>query len=47
VGDVLDVGALGAVAFRRAAARTLLRPGVWIAVVVLAGAVYWLVTRNR
>jgi len=44
---VLDVGALGAVAIRRATARTLLRPGVWIALVVLGAAIYWLVFRGR
>ena len=41
----LDVGALGAVAARRATLRTLRRPGFWIAVVALALAVYWLLHR--
>jgi carbon monoxide dehydrogenase subunit G len=41
----LDVGALGAVAARRAALRTLRRPGFWIAVVVLALLGYWLLKR--
>jgi carbon monoxide dehydrogenase subunit G len=40
--DVLDVGSLGAAAFGRAAARTLRRPGFWIAVAVLGLVVYWL-----
>lgn len=39
--DVLDVGALGAAAARRAAIRTLSRPGFWIAVVVLAVLLWW------
>ncbi|HKI05837.1 MAG TPA: SRPBCC family protein [Thermoanaerobaculia bacterium] len=39
---VLDVGALGAQAAGRAAARTLSRPGFWIAVIVLALLLYWL-----
>ena len=43
-GDVLDVGSLGAQAAGRAAARTL-RPGFWIAFIVLALLVYWLVRR--
>jgi carbon monoxide dehydrogenase subunit G len=41
----LDVGALGAVAARRAAVRTLRRPGFWIAAVVLALIGYWLANR--
>jgi carbon monoxide dehydrogenase subunit G len=41
----LDVGALGAVAARRAALRTLRRPGFWIAVVALALLGYWLANR--
>jgi carbon monoxide dehydrogenase subunit G len=41
----LDVGALGAVAARRATLRTLRRPGFWIAVVVLALICYWLANR--
>ena len=41
----LDVGALGAVAARRAALRTLRRPGFWIAVFALALICYWLVNR--
>jgi hypothetical protein len=43
--NVLDVGSLGATAAGRAAARTLSRPGFWIAVIVLALLVYWLVNR--
>ena len=41
--NVLDVGSLGAKAASRAAARTLTRPGFWIAVIVLAVLVYLLV----
>ncbi len=41
----LDVGALGAVAARRAARRTLRRPGFWIAVFALALICYWLANR--
>ncbi len=41
--NVLDVGSLGAKAAGRAAARTLTRPVFWIAVIVLALLVYWLV----
>jgi len=41
----LDVGALGAVAARRAAQRTLRRPGFWIAIVALALICYWLASR--
>lgn len=41
----LDVGALGAVAARRAALRTLRRPGFWIAIFALALICYWLVNR--
>jgi hypothetical protein len=40
--DVLDVGALGAAAAGRAATRTLRRPGFWIAVLVLAALIYFL-----
>jgi carbon monoxide dehydrogenase subunit G len=43
--NVLDVGSLGAKAAGRAAARTLTRPAFWIAVIVLALLVYWLVNR--
>ena len=43
--NVLDVGSLGAAAAGRAAARTFTRPGFWIAVIVLALLVYWLVNR--
>jgi hypothetical protein len=39
--DVLDVGSIGAKAAGRAAARTLTRPVVWIALIVLALVVYW------
>jgi uncharacterized protein len=38
----LDVGALGAQAAGRAAGRTLQRPGFWIALIVLALLLYWL-----
>jgi uncharacterized protein len=38
----LDVGALGAQAAGRAAGRTLQRPGFWIAAIVLALILYWL-----
>jgi carbon monoxide dehydrogenase subunit G len=41
----LDVGTLGAVAARRAALRTLRRPGFWIAVFALALICYWLANR--
>ena len=40
--DVLDVGSLGAKAAGRAAARTLSRPIVWIAAIVFALIVFWL-----
>lgn len=43
--NVLDVGSLGAAAAGRAAARTFTRPGFWIAVIVLALLVYWLINR--
>jgi carbon monoxide dehydrogenase subunit G len=43
--DVLDVGAIGAAAFGRAAARLLRRPGFWIAVGALGFVVYWLASR--
>jgi carbon monoxide dehydrogenase subunit G len=38
--EVLDVGALGAAAARRAAGRTLHRPGFWLALAVLAILIY-------
>lgn len=38
----LDIGSLGAAAAGRAAGRTLQRPGFWIAVIVLALLLYWL-----
>jgi hypothetical protein len=41
----LDLGALGAAAAGRAAARTLRRPGFWIAVAVVAVLVWWIVLR--
>jgi len=41
----LDVGALGAQAARRAAVRTVSRPGFWIGVVVLGLLIYWLASR--
>jgi carbon monoxide dehydrogenase subunit G len=44
--NVLDVGSLGAKAAGRAAARTLTRPAFWVAVIVLALLVYWLVNRS-
>ena len=37
----LDLGALGAAAAGRAATRALRRPAFWIAVLVVAAAVYW------
>jgi len=42
VPDVLDVGAIGAAAAGRAAARMLERPGFWIAVVAVAALVVFL-----
>jgi carbon monoxide dehydrogenase subunit G len=39
--EALDVGAIGAVALRRAAGRALRRPGFWIAVAVVAALVAW------
>jgi carbon monoxide dehydrogenase subunit G len=42
---VLDVGSLGALAARRAAGRTLRRPGFWIAVAVVAALIVWLSLR--
>jgi len=41
----LDVLSLGRAAAGRAAARTLRRPGFWIAVVLLAVLIYWLLSR--
>jgi carbon monoxide dehydrogenase subunit G len=38
--EVLDVGSLGAAAARRAAGRTLHRPGFWLALAVLAILIY-------
>lgn len=38
----LDIGSLGAAAASRAAGRMLQRPGFWIAVIVLALLLYWL-----
>lgn len=38
----LDIGSLGAAAAGRAAGRMLQRPGFWIAVIVLALLLYWL-----
>lgn len=38
----LDIGSLGAAAAGRAATRMLQRPGFWIAVIVLALLLYWL-----
>ncbi|MBW8876179.1 MAG: SRPBCC family protein [Acidobacteria bacterium] len=43
--NVLDVGSLGAAAAGRAASRLLSNPVFWIAVIVLALLVYWLVNR--
>jgi carbon monoxide dehydrogenase subunit G len=43
--NVLDVGAIGAAAFGRAAARALRRPAFWIAVAVAGLVVYWLAIR--
>lgn len=40
--DHLDVGALGAVAARRAAGRTLRRPAFWIVLAAIAAIVYWI-----
>ena len=40
--DVLDVGALGAAAAGRAAARTLRRPVFWVAALALVVLLYWL-----
>jgi carbon monoxide dehydrogenase subunit G len=39
--EVLDVGAIGAAAARRAAGRTLRRPGFWIVLAALALLIYW------
>ncbi len=39
--QALDLGALGAAAAGRAATRALRRPAFWIAVLVVAAAVYW------
>lgn len=41
----LDIGSLGAAAAGRAAGRMLQRPGFWIAVIVLALLLYWLLSR--
>lgn len=41
----LDVLSLGGAAAGRAAGRTLRRPGFWIAVVLLAVLIYWLLSR--
>jgi uncharacterized protein len=38
--NVLDVGALGATAARRAVGRTVRRPGFWMAAAVIAGLIY-------
>jgi carbon monoxide dehydrogenase subunit G len=46
VQSVLDAGALGRVAAGRAAARTFRRPRVWIAVILIALAVYYLLTQR-
>lgn len=43
--EVLDLGAIGAQAAGRAAVRTLMTPGFWIAVAVIAGLVYLLFIR--
>jgi carbon monoxide dehydrogenase subunit G len=43
--NVLDVGALGTAALGHAAARTLRRPGFWIAAALLVLIVYWLASR--
>jgi carbon monoxide dehydrogenase subunit G len=43
--DFLDVGAIGATAARRAAARTLRRPALWIALAVAAAIVGWWLLR--
>jgi carbon monoxide dehydrogenase subunit G len=40
----LDIGSLGAAAAGRAAGRMLQRPGFWIAVIVLALLLYWLLS---
>ena len=40
--EALDIGSLGAAAAGRAASRMLQRPGFWIAVIVLALLLYWL-----
>lgn len=40
----LDIGSLGAAAAGRAASRMLQRPGFWIAVIVLALLLYWLLS---
>jgi uncharacterized protein len=41
--EALDIGALGAAAAGRAAGRMLQRPGFWIALLVLAAVIYFLV----
>jgi carbon monoxide dehydrogenase subunit G len=43
--NVLDVGALSTVALRRAAMRTLRRPGFWITLAAVVLIIYWLATR--
>jgi carbon monoxide dehydrogenase subunit G len=43
--NVLDVGSLGAAAAGRAVSRMLRGPGFWIALIVLALLVYWLMNR--
>jgi hypothetical protein len=43
--EALDVGALGAAAAGRAAARTLSRPGFWVAAIVLALLACWFLRR--
>jgi hypothetical protein len=41
----LDLGSIGAAAVGRAAGRTLRRPGFWIAVIIVALLVFWLLRR--
>jgi uncharacterized protein len=48
VETVLDAGSIGKVAVSRAAARTVRRPGVWIAVIVVGLVIYyWVSTRSH